>query len=243
MSLLLAALMLQPTVETRLPADTVSIPDGVAPSVTPYLECLRAKNGERLSGPVGDPDLLDAARDAAIADCRDVRIAVAKQADDVLRTQGHKADSRRQTIESVLRGFEDFFGGDALRRVIAQGPGAAAPPGTTYAVPVQVSGPQRIGQGRLEIPDEIAPAIVPYLNCLAASRGIAVRGSNAGTTGIIVGSDCSSQRLLAAKQSDMLLKRSTRKTRKQRLAMIEATLEAADRFLKTTAPAGARQEP
>lgn len=87
--------------------------------------------------------------------------------------------------------------------------------------------------GRLDIPDELAPAVIPYLRCLNASNGMEVR-SNGGVVapppGIEEGSDCSAFRRRAAAQGDALLRRRGISSASERQRRVEATLVSIDGF-------------
>ena len=126
MIVLLAALLLQPTTEATLPVASFSIPTELEPAVTPYFDCLRARTSEKLTFPISDPAVMDVARDAAVAECRDVRAAATVNANAALRARGLKAGARRQQIEALLHSIEAAFGGDWVRAVIARGRAAAA---------------------------------------------------------------------------------------------------------------------
>ena len=83
---------------------------------------------------------------------------------------------------------------------------------------------------RLEIPDEIAPAIVPYFQCLLASRGIPLtREGRVVTPTVAPGTDCSSQRLEAAQRAETMLRNRHDRNEGERAQFIEATLASLDR--------------
>jgi hypothetical protein len=126
MSMLLAALLLQPTAEMTIPLGAVTIPGGLEPAVAPYFKCLRTKSAEHLTFPISDPAVMDAARDKAVSECREIRAAAARNADDVLRGQGFKAELRRRKIEALFSSFEGLLGGDLIRAAVARGRAAAA---------------------------------------------------------------------------------------------------------------------
>jgi hypothetical protein len=91
---------------------------------------------------------------------------------------------------------------------------------------------------RLVIPDEIAPAVVPYMRCLDASLGMEVRNQGrvlAPPPGIALGSDCSRYRAIAAGQADDMLRAQHRGRRSERRAFIERTLAGIDAFVGTPA--------
>jgi hypothetical protein len=79
------------------------------------------------------------------------------------------------------------------------------------------------------IPAEIAPAVEPYLERLIASRGIDPRA--AAKVGVSPGSDCLSQREEAERQADDMLRRSGTRDAARRRAIIDATMDGANRFV------------
>jgi hypothetical protein len=86
---------------------------------------------------------------------------------------------------------------------------------------------------RFQIPDEIAPAIVPYVGCLLASRGVEVRGSlDPRPRNVEKGADCSGHREAAERNADALLRNIGGRNGAERKAMIEATLAGADDFVR-----------
>jgi hypothetical protein len=93
--------------------------------------------------------------------------------------------------------------------------------------------------GRFDVPDEIAPAIVPYMMCQAASAGVPVYTEGrkqliAPPAGIGKGSGCSAARELAARRADLLLRRRGGMTKKARAQLIERTLAGADAFQRAS---------
>jgi hypothetical protein len=104
---------------------------------------------------------------------------------------------------------------------------AAAPPVMERAVPME----------RLEIPDEIAPAVVPYMRCLLASRGMTIRAPGHGAIQAptaAVGTDCTPVRATAARNADTMLAAQHRGNPAERTALIERTLASMDRFVDAT---------
>ena len=87
---------------------------------------------------------------------------------------------------------------------------------------------------RMDIPDEIGPAMVIYLNCLASSRGSPVRNERGEQMEQVVpvGGDCASSRKDAAKRADLFLRQYTDQSGKERRALIERTLNGIDEFMK-----------
>jgi hypothetical protein len=86
--------------------------------------------------------------------------------------------------------------------------------------------------GRLDIPDVIAPAVVPYVTCLFASRGIGIGAPGRIPAGFAVGMDCASHRTRAEEQADLLLKQQSRWRRARRTAFIETTLKRAEDYVE-----------
>lgn len=117
-------------------------------------------------------------------------------------------------------------------------PSTDAPATTVRAVPV----------ARLTIPDEIAPAIVPYVNCLMASRGVPVRSSHDGPIvppSVPAGADCAPARHEAARRADAMLVSQHRGSLAQRASLIERTLASVDSFattFTTAPPAGSKPD-
>jgi hypothetical protein len=91
--------------------------------------------------------------------------------------------------------------------------------------------------GRFEIPDAIAPAVVPYFECLLGSTGVSVRdGGREMPPAAARGADCSAQRSLAATRADDMLRQAGGKSRVERRALIDATLASAEDFAAKSAP-------
>jgi hypothetical protein len=104
---------------------------------------------------------------------------------------------------------------------------AAPPPESFTRRPVQGS--------RLALPDEIAPAIVPYLQCLLDSRGVrSTRDGHDVPPVVARGADCSAQRKLGAQRADEMLLQSGGKSADQRRALIESTLRSLEDFVAQT---------
>jgi hypothetical protein len=122
---------------------------------------------------------------------------------------------------------------------------AAAPASRATPPPPDQGAEQRtirreVPTARLVIPDEIAPAVVPYMRCLDGSLGLQVRSQGRVLPpphGIALGSDCSGRRAIAARQADEMLRAQHRGGRSQRRAFIERTLASMDDFV------GARAHP
>jgi len=98
---------------------------------------------------------------------------------------------------------------------------ASAPAGT---VTVQQS---------LTIPDEIAPAIIIYLNCLTSSQGVPLFNERGEAMERVVakGDDCTAHRKEAASKADWMLRQYTNRSRKERRQLIENTLDSLDKSM------------
>jgi hypothetical protein len=89
----------------------------------------------------------------------------------------------------------------------------------------------------VNIPDEIAPAIIPYVNCQIASAGVPVYADGrrvAPPPGIVKGSDCGAMRRKAARNADRMLREQGMASRKARRALIDRTLAAMDAFQRAS---------
>ena len=93
---------------------------------------------------------------------------------------------------------------------------------------------RRVLLRRLDIPDEIAPAIVPYMQCVMASRGVAQRASVDGPLVrpvAPVGADCSSHRAQAARRAEDMLRTQGRGDPAERTAFVERVLADVEAFV------------
>ena len=87
--------------------------------------------------------------------------------------------------------------------------------------------------GSLDIPDEIAPAVIPYLRCQLASAGHPERSGNRVVPppkGIARGSDCTAFRERARDHADRLLRAQGGQNKAARKAFIEKALQDVDDF-------------
>ena len=95
------------------------------------------------------------------------------------------------------------------------------------------TGTVAVTSGPLNIPDEIAPAVMPYMACLTAAKGSPLRNGPSGPEFMPgrfkAGQDCSNVRAEAAQDSERLLKGST--TKRERAKLIETTLSSIDGFV------------
>ena len=211
----------------EVPLGTLNIPDEVAPAVLPYLECLYGSRGIQFRSRDGTPQSSATPRGA---DCTAQRREAADHADRLLRNRSLGNASRRtEYVEIVLTRVDDFVSD------------AATPPrGVSPAAPIGII--RRLNVARLDIPDELAPAIVPYMRCLDTSRGIVTRNEQ----GIVpplpdvpVGGDCSVYRQRAQVQGEQLLERQGVPHADERHARVEAVLAELDAFMSSVPAPGA----
>jgi len=112
----------------------------------------------------------------------------------------------------------------------------------------QVNGPSPtvssdVPLGSITFPDEIAPAIMPYLDCLYDSHGVR-RGPPGDSQTIpspdLLGADCGEARRHAASRAESILRTQNRGSTSQRRAYVERVLGRVDRFAATleTPPQG-----
>ena len=127
--------------------------------------------------------------------------------------------------------------------MLAAQPAAAAPETAPPPDSVRVA----VVDGRLDIPDEIAAAVVPYMRCLIASSGVPVytEGRKAlipPPAGIGKGSDCSAHRSKAARDADYLLKQAGKGPRSKRALYIDKVLASIDAFHWRSSPPARKPE-
>jgi hypothetical protein len=85
----------------------------------------------------------------------------------------------------------------------------------------------------LDITDEIAPAILPYVSCRLASAGIPLRSSRDGpeeTPTAAVGAGCTESRAEAARRAEAMLRAQRRGSRSERRVYVERVLSNVDNF-------------
>ena len=214
------------TLVRAVPLGTLNIPDEVAPAVLPYLECLYGSRGIEFRSRDGTPQPSAAPRGA---DCTALRREAADRADRLLRNRSLGTASRRaEYVEIVLARVDDFVAG------------AATPPrDVSPAAPIGIV--RRPNVAILDIPDELAPAIVPYSRCLHTSRGIVVRNEQ----GVVpplpdvpLGGDCTAYRQRARVQGEQLLERQGVRSADERHARVEAVLAELDAFMSSVPAPG-----
>ena len=105
---------------------------------------------------------------------------------------------------------------------------AASPPN----VETPSTAVRRVPIGRLVIPDEIGAAVVPYMRCLYASRGMAVHSNGVRERPVVAeGADCMAHRERAARQAERMLRDQGRGSRDDRRASVEAVLASIEAFV------------
>jgi len=95
-----------------------------------------------------------------------------------------------------------------------------------------------VPEASMTIPDELVPAVVPYMGCLMARDGTDVRGSfDPRPRDVQRGGDCTGYREQAVQRADAILRRIGGRSAEARHAYIEQTLTAAEAFqAASTAP-------
>jgi hypothetical protein len=92
----------------------------------------------------------------------------------------------------------------------------------------------------MRIPDEIAPAIIPYIRCLVTSEGLPMYTEGRKQlipppSGVAKGSNCADFRVRARSDAEMLLRRQGKGGKAEREKLIDDTLGQADNFFRSTA--------
>jgi len=115
----------------------------------------------------------------------------------------------------------------ALLALLIQAPAAPPTPDPVTRRPVVGS--------RLALPDKIAPAVVPYMQCLLDSRGVRSTLDGRAVPPLVAkGTDCSAQRKLGAQRADEMLRKAGGKSAEERRALIESTLTSLEDFIANT---------
>ena len=104
-------------------------------------------------------------------------------------------------------------------------------PATQAAALEQVEKSETRSLGSLHIPDEVAPAVIPYFDCRLQSLGVAINGKDGKPIKSVTdkGGDCSALRTKAATDADALLVKAG-KSASYRTAMVDGTLKSIDDF-------------
>jgi hypothetical protein len=97
----------------------------------------------------------------------------------------------------------------------------------------------------LNIPDEIAPAMIVYVNCRVSSQGVPIRNERGEIIDAVVqaGGDCTAHRKQAAGRADSMLRKYTDRSRKERRDLIESTLNSIDKFTSWRAAPQTEKQP
>jgi hypothetical protein len=90
---------------------------------------------------------------------------------------------------------------------------------------------------RLVIPDEIAPAVVPYLTCVFAQKGVDVRGTSLTPAANDVADGCTKARKEAVANSERMLRKQGGRSSAERSTFIEKTLTDLETFASASAGA------
>jgi hypothetical protein len=180
----------------------------------PYRQCLSGQTA-LLAGPEGETSGLDRAR----TNCMAQNLSAGSNALFAEVRGGLTQDQAVERLGALRTEIE--------REMLARA--GAAPPATTT---------RAVARASVEIPDEIAPAIVPYVRCLMASRGVPIRGPGGGAEEAPAaerGADCTPVRREAARRADAMLVAQRRGTREERAALIERTLAGVESFADASA--------
>lgn len=117
-----------------------------------------------------------------------------------------------------------------MRKLIALGlAGVLALPVTQAAALKKVE--KKTETRSLHIPDEVAPAVQPYLDCRLQSLGATIKHTDGKLADSLVekGGDCSALRTKAATDADAMLVK-TGKDEADRTKMVQDTLKSIDDF-------------
>jgi hypothetical protein len=118
----------------------------------------------------------------------------------------------------------------SLAAALAQASPAAPPPPDQPGQPQIVMRAEALAH--LDVPDEIAPAVLPYMGCLMARDGAEVRGRlDPRPLGTGPGTDCGPHRETAQQRADTLLRRMGGRSADERSAYIERTLVSMEAFI------------
>ena len=152
----------------------VEVPNAMAGPWQEYFICLQANTLGPSRVVPRERRAFDEKVKVAIESCADVRAESKRDAEKLMQSDPAFADAnvRAARIEHALANAEL-----AQRNLfdINSPPESASQP--TRAVPV-VSKEARVSLGSIQIPDEISPAVVPYMLCMQSASGIPVYGMN-----------------------------------------------------------------
>jgi hypothetical protein len=247
--LLLAA---QQTSQSIVPLGSYEINPAVQPYFHRYTECIETYVRERAVQPASTT-VLDELYDAAVPACAEVRRHQYAGAERALRRSHQYGDpgDRLRILEDTFHTGDrvrNQYGAAVRREMAAQAADTRTESQIAADKESQRPPPPTLASdrpmGHLNIPDEIAPAIVPYVNCVMASRGVQMRssGNAVQAPAVPAGSDCTPARAEAARQADAMLAGQHRGSRQQRQALIERTLTNVDNFAaaSSTPPPGSQ---
>ncbi|HLL32165.1 MAG TPA: hypothetical protein VK403_14340 [Allosphingosinicella sp.] len=221
--------------QAKAPVTTVTVgqayeaPASVRPIQSRYITCMsNAFNSAlRALGRAQTPAELRAMPGQAIRACAGTRADAAAEAESVLSGQMAKG-KRARVVEAMLAAAERDLQANAESMASLSESAASGAPRASNLV-------SQAKLGTFQIPDDLAPALAPYLMCRFASLGVPVydRGAKSpirAPRGIGKGSDCGPVRIKAAKDADRMLKRAGGRDRAQRAAYIERVLVSIDEF-------------
>ncbi|HEX8307746.1 MAG TPA: hypothetical protein VF645_04940 [Allosphingosinicella sp.] len=194
----------------------------------PYRQCLVQQGRPLASRDRSDSEILDHAAQDCLAESR------ASEA-GALNALLEKGATREKALEQSARLREDA---ERVAVAILR----ASPDGLHDRVAIP-----RVRQ-QLDIPDEIASAILPYFLCRSASAGVPVYSEEkkqpvAPPPGVAQGASCDPQRAKAAADADGLLRRLGRRDEAARRSLIESTLAGVDEFHRASASSELEGEP
>jgi hypothetical protein len=118
----------------------------------------------------------------------------------------------------------ELFKGVAEQRALAHKEGQSIEPAAGTVV---------VESAPLTIPDEIAPAVIPYMACLTAAKGSPLRNGLDGPEALRgqykVGQNCTEVRAEASRNADRMLK--GKRSKRERADLINSTLVSIDTFV------------
>lgn len=224
-----------PAPPARAPVVTVTVgqvyeaPAAVRPMNLRYTSCLTNafSSALRAFGRPQTPAELRAIPGQAIEACAAIRKEAAAQADAILSGEMGKR-KRAAIIEAMLGSVERNLQANAESMASYSEAAASAARRRNTLV-------SQVPLGSFRIPDELGPALAPYMNCRFASLGVPVYAAGKEKPippprGIGKGSDCTLVRTKAAKDADRMLEGSNRGSRAERAALIERVLVSIDEF-------------
>jgi hypothetical protein len=227
--------------EAPVPIVTVTasrgFPSAIREQVRRYSTCVSDSTNASLhaAGGVSEASRIRQIAEQARRDCAALRETLAAESDRALAKDGWSERKRQAAVEDAFAdaGRE----GDRLAdRIDQMTPAGARPAAPAAGAPVALA-TREDPIGGLHIPDEIAPAIVPYMTCQLQSHGVRIGppGAQAVQSPQQQGMDCSVVRKRAAQQAERLLDRQGRGSARERRAFVERVLANADAFVAQAA--------